>query len=232
MSTESTGRWRRSEEIRAEFLKYAPAYAMQEAAEAIERVDELQAQRLIRDGVYYIVLADLVGSTKYGVEHGNSALSERIQRFVTNSFNALNQAPLRNTALFVKEIGDAVLYIFQHFPDVLRWRAAFGDYLGMALPEPIEIRTCVHIGEVSLEGVNPLSLAVSQCFKIEKAVAAHHVVLTEPAYQVAWPTLALAYSAFIDYGTVELDGFAEPVALHAVDAHGPDGFREILDGVR
>jgi len=215
------------EQIHAEFLKYAPAYAIGAAAEAIARIEELQAQRVIRDGVYYIVLADLVGSTKYAAAHGNQAAADRVERFVTASFHALNQAPLRNTALFVKEIGDAVLFVFQHFPDVLHWRAAFGDYLALPMPEPIEIRTCVHIGEVSLEGVNPLSLAVSQCFKMEKAVHAHDLVLTDPAYIVAWPTVDLAHSAFADYGEVELEGFPRPVALHVVDAHDPAAFRAL-----
>ena len=216
------------EEIRSEFLKYAPSYALDEAAEAIERIAELQAQRLIRDGVYYIVLADLVGSTKFAATHGNPAGAARVQRFIKHSFDALNHSELKNTALFVKEIGDAVLFIFQHFPDVLRWRAAFGEYLELPAPEPIAIRTCVHVGEVSLEGVNPLSLAVSQCFKMEKAVAAHDLVLTDPAYHIAWPTLDLAYSAFADYGAVELDGFDQPVALHVVNAHDSAAFSDLV----
>jgi class 3 adenylate cyclase len=134
------------------------------------------------------------------------------------------------STLFVKEIGDAVLFIFQHFPDVLHWRAPLGDHLAVPFHQSIQIRSCVHIGEVSLQGVNPLSLAVSQCFKMEKKVAADDVVLTDPAYHVAWPTLSLAYSAFADYGTVELDGFAQPVQLHVVEAHEPAAFRELAVG--
>ncbi|MBE0416928.1 MAG: hypothetical protein IBX63_04105 [Coriobacteriia bacterium] len=205
------------EETRGEFLKYdAPAHALGKAAEAIDRINELQAQRLIRDGVYYIVLVDLVGSTKYMAEYGNQKAAVRIQHFVASSLNALKTADLKNTAIFIKDIGDAVLLIFQHFPDVLRWRASFAEYLDVPAHQPLEIRTCVHLGEVSLEGVNPISLAVSQCFKMEKMVQASDIVLTEPAYCVAWPTLVSAHSAFEDYDAVGLDGFEEPVPLHKV----------------
>ena len=47
--------------VALEFLKYAPAYAQAEAQEAIRKVEELRAQGLIHDGVYYLVLADIVG---------------------------------------------------------------------------------------------------------------------------------------------------------------------------
>jgi hypothetical protein len=49
------------EKIAIEFLKYAPSYAQAEAREAIEKVMDLQMQGIIRNGLYYIVLVDLVG---------------------------------------------------------------------------------------------------------------------------------------------------------------------------
>lgn len=138
------------EEVKREFLKYAPHYAQKEAGQAIERVLDLQAQGVIRHGLYYIVLVDLVGSTKFLAQHGNKEAVERIERFVVSSFHALNDLKLSNVALFIKEIGDAVLYIFQHFPDVLNWRASFADLLQLsAVKEPIRIRTCVHVAKSS-----------------------------------------------------------------------------------
>jgi class 3 adenylate cyclase len=158
---------------------------MDEAQQAISKIYELQSQGLLRNGLYYVVLIDLVGSTKFAAEHGNAAVSERVKFFVSSSFRALNEAEVSNLSLFVKEIGDAVLFVFQHFVDVLRWRASLGK--GLALAEKlkmgrISIRTCVHLGEVFLDGVNPLSLAVSQCFKMEKKVKAEEIVLTDIAY--------------------------------------------------
>lgn len=207
------------DDIRIEFLKYAPAYAQREAAEAIDKIADLQTQGLIRNGLYYIVLVDLVGSTKFASEHGNDKAGQRIKHFVSTSFHALNEVRVKNVGLFVKEIGDAVLFIFQHFPDIVRWRAAHARWLSLFdKSHPIEVRTCVHLGEVYLEGVNPLSLGVSQCFKMEKKVGAGDVVLTDLAYHAAWSTLARAYHAFVDYGEVELDGYPSPVRLHKLSA--------------
>jgi class 3 adenylate cyclase len=218
------------DEIAAEFFKYAPAYAQEEAKEAIHRVQELQFQGVIRNGVYYIVLADLVGSTKYAAAHGNDALAKRIQQFVLSSFHALNETHLKNIGLFLKEIGDAVLFIFQHFPDVIRWKVEFDKWLAIfGDEEPLEVRVCVHLGEVYLDGVNPLSIAVSQAFKMEKQVQTGHVVLTDPAYCVAWPTIARAYHGFEDYGTVDLDGFASSVKLHRLIVHDANDTKRIVD---
>jgi class 3 adenylate cyclase len=211
-------------DVYEEFLKYAPAYAQQEARQAIEKIVDLQKQGVIRSGLYYVVLVDLVGSTKFAAAHGNEAAADRIRTFISASFNALNEIKVRNTGLFVKEIGDAVLFVFQHFPDVLRWRAQFARWV--ALPsydaEPIVLRTCVHIGEVYLEGVNPLSLAVSQTFKMEKTVPGGAIALTQPAYSVAWPTLARAYHAFAHLGDVDLDGFQDRVGVYILNDVLPD----------
>jgi class 3 adenylate cyclase len=203
--------------IHIEYLKYAPAYAIKEAQEAIARVSELQSQGVLRTGIYYLVLVDLVGSTEFTATHGNKAAADRIRLFVTSSFNGLNNASLKNIGLFVKEIGDAVLFVFSHFTDVLSWLHYFRAFLkifSQSSKEPYVVRTCIHLGEVSLDGVNPLSLGVSQTFKMEKAVKGGDVVLTYPAYVVAWPSLARATRAFRKYGTVELDGFPNPVDLY------------------
>lgn len=166
--------------------------------------------------MYYLVLVDLVGSTKFAAHHGNRASVERIQMFVTASFNGLNSARLKNIGLLVKEIGDAVLFVFSHFTDILSWlhqlRYALKVF-GRLFSEPYVIRTCIHLGEVSLDGVNPLSLGVSQTFKMEKAVQGGDVVLTYPAYVVAWPSLARATRAFKKYGEISLDGFSTSVDL-------------------
>lgn len=218
-------------DIYREFLKYAPAYAQKEAQIAISKVMELQSQGVIRNGLYYIVLVDLVGSTKYSAEYGNEKTAKRIENFITASFDALNSLNIVNIGLFIKEIGDAVLYIFQHFPDIIRWRAEFGKVLSLlnSNDEPsFHIRTCVHIGEVSLEGVNPLSLAVSQTFKMEKTVDSDQVVLTEPAYTVAWPTIARAYHGFQLSKAISLDGFPKKVPLYRLIADKEDDFANIV----
>ena len=232
MTSRTIIRYHDLDEIQREFLKYAPSYAQKEAAEAIWKVRELQSQGVIRDGVYYIVLIDLVDSTKFSAEHGNDAIKSRIEQFVTASFNALNNSQKSNVGLFVKEIGDAALYIFQHFPDILRWKGELDKALSIfsksGMP-PFVVRTCIHIGEVSLHGVNPLSLAVSQTFKMEKSVRGGDIVLTDPAYCVAWPSIARAYHGFRAYGTVELDGFTKPVELHQLVLHDTEDIQRIAE---
>ena len=216
--------------IQSEFLKYAPAYAQKEAQEAIYKVLDLQKQGVLRNGLYYVVLSDLVGSTKFGVNFGNEALSKRIQNFVISSFNALNEINIKNTSLFVKEIGDAVLFVFQHFPDILSWIDAFKKGLNAynKVDEIYKVRICVNVGEVSLQGVNPLSLAVSQTFKMEKTVSADQVVLTELAYHVAWPTIARAYHGFKILNSIQLDGYNTPVPLYQLEVNDKDDIERIV----
>jgi class 3 adenylate cyclase len=217
------------EEIQSEFLKYAPAYAQNEAREAIGKIIELQSQGLLRNGIYYITLVDLVGSTKYAAEYGNDKINQRIKILVKYSFDALTISNLTNAAIFLKEIGDAVLLIFQHFPDVLKWRSNLQEYLNIFdKPEPYQIRTCIHIGEVSLDGINPISLAVSQTFKMEKSIEAGEIGLTDIAYHVAWPTIARAYHGFTNNGTIELDGFKEAVKLHYLKLNDKDDLKRIV----
>lgn len=215
------------EQINKEFLKNAPSYAKDEASSALNKLFELQSQGILHDGIYYIVLVDIVGSTKYGAEHGNLKLAERIKIFVTYSFNALSVSKIKNNGIFLKEIGDAVLFIFQHFLDILKWRENLRQYL-MPSSQPFELRTCIHIGEVTLEGLNPTTLAVSQTFKMEKSVKGNDIVLTEPAYSVAWPTITRAYNGFSDYGTVNLDGFKVPLKLHKLELHDDDDLIRII----
>lgn len=218
------------EEIRVEFLKYAPAYAQEEASQAIHRVMELQSQGLIRNGIYYIVLVDLVGSTRFAAEHGNEKMNQRIKTFVRYTFDSLTFSKLTNTGVFLKEIGDAVLMIFQHFPDILKWRKMLDEYLAIfSKPEPYVLRTCIHVGEVSLEGVNPISLAVSQTFKMEKSVAAGEIALTDPAYHIAWPTIARAYHGFELYNKVSLDGFKEQVNIYRLTLNDQDDLKRIVE---
>lgn len=205
--------------IRGEFMRFAPAYAQEEAEAALEKIIELQSQGLALPGLYYPVLVDIAGSTAYMAEYGNQAADARIEHFVRSAIDAIGQTKLTNTAIFLKEIGDAVLLIFQCFSDILKWQVQLEGYLGLYKPEGvhrIRVRTCVHIGEVSVRGVNPVALAVSQLFKFEKSVAAGDIALSEAAYYAAWPTLARAYHAFEAQGAVELEGYPDPIELYRV----------------
>jgi len=64
---------------------------------------------------------------------------------------------------------------------------------------------------------------------MEKKVEANDIALTDPAYHVAWPTIIRAYHGFSDYGTVDLDGFKEPVKLHKLELHDADDLMRIVE---
>lgn len=206
------------EQIRREFMQFAPHYAREEADAALDRILALQDEGVVRSGLYYPVLVDIVASTQYLAEYGNVTAAARIQFFVTSAIAAISETDITNNAIFIKELGDAVLLLFQCFPDVIRWHDRFEERLASFMPDQPEhkfrIRTCVHVGDVILQGVNPVALAVSQLFKFEKDVEENEIVLSEPAYQAAWPTLARAYHAFEAMGDVELPGYPEPVGLY------------------
>ncbi|MGI8886992.1 MAG: gamma-glutamyltransferase family protein [Gaiellaceae bacterium] len=68
----------------------------------------------MRTGLCYIVLVDLVASTKFMVEHGNDRAAKRIQFFVQSAINSILQIELVNVGVFVKEIGDAVFMLSRH----------------------------------------------------------------------------------------------------------------------
>jgi class 3 adenylate cyclase len=164
---------------------HIPHYARRSALEAIAKVRKLEQQHIFRPGLYYIALVDLSGSTVASEKLGAVESRKRVEWFVTACVEALGEINLRNYVQFVKEIGDATLFIFSSFDDLLDWTSAadtnFEKYSSVYEPavvcddedlgEYFRIRTkkVVHLGEVAFSGkANPLALAINQVFKIEK----------------------------------------------------------------
>jgi class 3 adenylate cyclase len=171
----------------------------------------------ILDGIYYIVLADLVGSTKFGAKWGNDALTARIHTFVGAAKKALENARMSsNTGRFLKSVGDGVLIAFNHFPDVVQWQMEFDGELSLAESgqEQFQTRTCVHAGELRFDEGDTLNLATNQVSKMEKSVGAGEMVLSDIAHQLAVPSLYPRQCEFKEHGTVRIDGYSRPVKLH------------------
>jgi class 3 adenylate cyclase len=171
----------------------------------------------ITDGIYYIVLADLVGSTRFGARWGNDGLAARVLAFVAASKKALaNANRSSNTGQFVKSIGDGVLLAFSHFPDVVQWDLEFDGELSLIGDslEPLEARVCVHAGEIRFESGDPINLATNQLCKIEKSVGAGELVLTDIAYRLAVASVYPRQCQFDHHGTVRMEGYSERVKLH------------------
>ena len=62
---------------------------------------------------------------------------------------------------------------------------------------------------------------------MEKAVSAGDIVLTEPAYHVAWLTVARAYHGFTRIRPIPLDGFKAKVPLYRLEVHDKEDVERI-----
>ncbi len=100
---------------------HIPNYAREAAMQAIANVRRLEDEKLFRPGLYYIVLIDLTSSTQASKALGVYLNQKRVQTFVTASVEALGNIELSSYAQFLKEIGDATLFIFSSFEDVYAW---------------------------------------------------------------------------------------------------------------
>ena len=174
-------------------LRNIPIYARKPAIDAILKVKEMESKSLFRPGLYYIVLADLCGNTAFNAKYGDAEGDIRTEWFHTAAIQSLGEFDVQNYVAFSKTIGDASLFIFSSFRDIYEWSGRFSENLdSMAdeYPENLELRGVqydedkieervedftlrarrfVHLGEVSYkDDSDPICLAVSQTFKIEK----------------------------------------------------------------
>jgi hypothetical protein len=191
---------------------HIPSYARRAALEAIAKVRRLEQEKTFRPGLYYIALVDLCGSTIASQKLGAGKSRMRVEWFVTACVEALGQVELRNYAQFLKEIGDATLFIFSSFGDLLDWARnadklfesysaeyeppisddTESDKLNDELIECFAMHTkkVVHLGEVAYSGkANPLALAVNQVFKIEKLFGPDQLGCTDVVADTVRPSL-------------------------------------------
>jgi len=198
-------------------LNRIPIYARTPAADAIANVMEMERKSIFRPGLYYIVLADLTGNTKFNKEYGNAHADIRVQWFHTSAIQAIGEIDISNYVTFNKTIGDASLLIFSSIKDVINWSNMFSfkledfdnEYEIALYEEQLDIpikdksniekqikdftlkaRRLVHIGEVSyIDNNDPLSLAVSQTFKMEKEFSETKLGCTEIVARTINPIL-------------------------------------------
>ncbi|HEY1922211.1 MAG TPA: hypothetical protein VGG44_05555, partial [Tepidisphaeraceae bacterium] len=198
-----------------ESLRNIPIYARKAAVDAIIRVKEMEKSSLFRPGLYYIVLADLCANTAFNAKYGDAEGDVRTEWFQTAAIQSIGEIAIRNYVAFSKTIGDAALLIFSSFHDVFEWSELFTQNLESMTgeyPESLELRNIefdpasfdertadfrlrarrlVHLGEVSFkEHTEPLSLAVSQTFKIEKNFSETDLGCTQAVADAISPKLA------------------------------------------
>ncbi|MFT9330867.1 MAG: hypothetical protein ABF533_02430 [Acetobacter persici] len=216
-------------------LSNIPIYARVPAVDAIKRVRQMEASTLFRPGLYYIVLADLRGNTAFNAKYGNAEGDVRVEWFQTAVIQSIGEISPENYVAFSKTIGDAALLIFSAFRDVFKWsqqltrnleglRAEYPENLesrGIDIEDDslderlsdfdLKARRLVHLGEVSYkEQIDPLSLAVSQAFKIEKVFDRDDLGCTQSVYDAVSPALAELNLVAQKNAMVEIPGASGP----------------------
>ncbi len=222
-------------------LRNIPIYARKPAVDAIIKVKEMEKASLFRPGLYYIVLADLCANTDFNAKYGNAEGDVRIEWFQTSAIKSIGEIAIRNYVAFSKTIGDAALLIFSSFQDVYEWSEKFSDNLeAMAdeYPENLEIRgieydedlleqriedfrlrarRLVHLGEVSYkEHSDPLSLAVSQTFKVEKSFSETDLGCTQAVADAIRPKLGELGLELQENQVVKIPGIGEDVMTYYI----------------
>src|SRR5271157_3499893 len=107
---------------------HIPHYARESAIDAIRHVMRLERKQLFRPGLYYILLSDLCRSTEASRHIGANLNRSRIETFILTCTEALGSIDLENYAIFLREIGDAVLMLFSSFQDILSWYTTMTQY--------------------------------------------------------------------------------------------------------
>jgi hypothetical protein len=212
-------------------LRQIPIYARAAAIDAIVRVKDMEAASLFRPGLYYIVLADLIGSTSFNTKYGDAEGDIRTEWFHTAVIQALGDLKPENYFAFSKTIGDASLILFSSFKDVFRWSrsldngmTSMSEEYGTSLEDRgvdvadedfderfeafrLRARRLVHLGEVSYQDeVDPLSQAVSSTFKIEKEFSLTYLGCTQPVADAIGPKLPELGARLVQNAPIEIPG--------------------------
>lgn len=211
-------------------LRDIPIYARTQAVDAIMAVQEMERSSLFRPGIYYIVLADLIGNTNFNVKYGDKAGDTRIEWFQTCAIEALGKELPSNFAAYLKPIADAALLIFGSFRDVVGWSNRFtaamnsmsDEYVQLCDPDEDDVdakvedfrlrsRRLVHLGEVRFrEASDPICLSVSQTFHVEKTFREEDLGCTQPVLAAVRPLLPELGLIAFENAEVQLDGDAAP----------------------
>jgi len=158
-------------------------------------VVEAGRKHKLMDGLYYVVLIDLSGSTIASSKMRGNTFSEWVKRFIQITKDAQN-ASKRNIAVHIKSIGDGSLFLFRNFDDILDWKNQVDKLCkhhndlckkeGKLDFHQYHHKTIIHLGEVyfDLENSDANAFGINVVFKIEKKFGKGEIGITDAVKQV------------------------------------------------
>ena len=175
-------------------------HSFESAVKVAQTISQLEKKKQFHPGLYYIVLIDLVGSTKASAELGPQENIDRINQFVEYTKAAWKKMKNMGSVQFIKDVGDASLFTFSNFEDILEWSKNVDELLTQYNNEcdkqaklPVYkmfAKKCVHLGEVHFnKGSDPIAFAINQLFKIEKEFTKDQLGITDSVKQVILPRI-------------------------------------------
>lgn len=166
----------------------------------LNSLDEAGKKYELNNGLYYIVLIDLSGSTKAAGKISGAEYPKWIEGFIKIIRDALNFTH-KNIAIYVKSIGDGSLFLFGNFDDIVNWRSNVYNLCDAHNKKSKEKneqehfqyrhKIITHIGEVYFneDRTDTNSFPVSITFKIEKQFDKDDFGITEAVKQVITPEI-------------------------------------------
>ncbi len=149
----------------------------------------------LRDGLFYVVLIDLAGSTLASSKMDGIAFTEWIKKFIQITKEALNTRQ-RNLAVFVKSVGDGALFLFRNFEDIIQWKKRVDEAcrqhnenckkVGKPDFQQYHHKTVIHLSEVyfDMENYDANAFGINVVFKVEKKFARGEIGITDLVKQL------------------------------------------------
>lgn len=178
-----------------EFVKHTLDKIHVMDAEVQEGVIEVGKKHNLKDGLFYVALIDLAGSTIASSKMSGAEFNDWIKKFIGITRDALN-IKKRNLGVFVKSIGDASLFLFRNFYDVLDWKNKVDELCsqhneickkeGKLHLYQYYHKTIIHLSEVYFDRTNSDTNAfgVHLVFKVEKRFGKNEIGITETVKQI------------------------------------------------
>jgi predicted transcriptional regulator len=149
----------------------------------------------LRDGLFYIVLVDLAGSTLASSRMNSIAFNEWIKKFLQITKEALS-SKTRNLAVYVKSVGDGALFLFRNFDDILEWKNKVDELCNMHNDKcrtegkldfyQYRHKTIIHLSDVYFDSTNSdvNAFGVNLIFKLEKKFGKDDIGITDAVKQI------------------------------------------------